>query len=347
MRMSVIRQVALAAGLSWLGVAAGAEPMRFDFACLGNAVESCFVYAEGEISADTDSAFAAFLDSNVMEGNQIVLHSQGGNLGAGVRLGRMIRDAGLTAIVGKAVRVNGSLFGASEWPSGGTCASACAYAFLGGTTRILTKDSRLGFHRFYMGVAGASASAQQVSGQLVSYLVEMGVDPRIFAKASSEGADSMYWVPTDEAESYDLVTPFGYDDFFLEPYGNGVVAASKRKTPPGPYDNVYQITAYCRSGVPKLLFTATYAPDYSESFSLTTDGQTSQIPVTQVTTRLSEAAGLLEVSLTRADADRLTTATDIRTGFHYARASGGSYETRLTLSDMDRKMLSAAFRFCL
>lgn len=324
-----------------------AEPMRFDFACLGNAVESCFVYAEGEIVPETDSAFRAFLDRGEMEGNQIILHSQGGNLGAGVRLGRMIREAGLTAIVGKAERVDGSLFGASDWPSNGTCASACAYAFLGGATRVLTKGSRLGFHRFYMGVAGASESAQQVSGQLVSYLVEMGVDPRIFARASAEGADSMYWVPLDEAEAYDLVTPYGYEDFFLEPYGKGVVAAAKRKTPPGPYDNVYQVTAYCRGGIPKLLFTATYVPDFPAAFTLTVDGASRETDQANVSVRNAEGAGYLEVTLSRGDADRIIQTTDVRTGFRYSRAAGGSYETRLTLSEMDRNMLAAAFRFCL
>lgn len=100
------------------------------------------------------------------------------------------------------------------------------------------------------GGGGASSSARQVSGQLVSYLVEMGVDPRIFAKASSQGADDMYWVPEGEAEEFDLITPNGYAAFFLEPYGKGVVAAAKRKTPPGPNDTAHQITAYCRAGCP-------------------------------------------------------------------------------------------------
>lgn len=324
-----------------------AAPMRFDFTCFGNAVESCFVYAEGEIGPDTDRAFAAFLESNTVEGNQIVLHSSGGNLGAGIRLGRLIREAGLTTIIGEAKRVEGSLSGYA-WPTAGICVSACAYAFLGGTTRRMREGSELGFHRFYLGMQGASSSAQRVSGQVVSYLVEMGVDPRIFAKASSEGADSMYWVPLEEAEDYDLITPFGYDDFFLEPYGNGVVAASKRKTPPGPYDNVYQVTAYCRGDVPRLLFTATFAPEFAAEFDITIDsGERRITPAARVLTRRTDAAGYLEVSLSRADAAALEKATRVKTGFGYGRAAGGRYGTRLDLSDIDRKMLAVAFRFCL
>lgn len=336
--------MALVAALWPLG--ASAEPMSFEFHCTGNAVEACFIYAKGEIVSDTDKVFERFLKSDIIEGNQIVLHSQGGNLGAGVRLGRLIRDAKLTTLVGEPQPRPGTK-DLLDFPTAGTCASACAYAFLGGTTRRLLEGSKLGFHQFYLGARGASGSAQQVSGVLVSYLVEMGVDPRVFTKASTEGAQSMYWVPLDEAEVFDLITPFGYEDFFLEPYGKGVVAASKRKTPPGPYDAVYQITAFCRGGEPKLLFTATIAPEPSADFDLTLDGGNRIIPAKAVKTRKTDTAGYLEVSLSRKDADALVSARQVTTGFHYARAYGGYYGTRLELTDMDRKMLEAAFRLCL
>lgn len=88
-------------------------------------------------------------------------------------------------------------------------------------------------------------------------------------------------------------------------------------------------------------------PDYSETFSLETDGPASLTPAQKVVTRVSDKTGVLAVSLDRDAAARLTAVTNVRTGFRYARASGGSYGTRLTLSDMDRKMLDAAFRFCL
>lgn len=345
--MEIAKAAAFVIGMVW-AAAGRAAPMTFEFTCTGNAVEACFVYASGEIGADTDAQFAAFLEAEPIEGNQIVLNSQGGNLGAGVRLGRLIRAADLTAIVGEPKRrADGGGIYPYEFPTAGTCASACAYAFLGGTTRVLREGSRLGFHRFYMGAQGASASAQQVSGQLVSYLVEMGVDPRIFAKASSEGADSMYWVDGNEAEDYDLITPYGYGDFFMEPYGKGVVAAAKRKTPPGPYDAVYQVTAYCRDGAPKLLFTATFAPDRSAGFGLELDGAVRDVSAERVATRMAGNTGYLEVVLSQRDADALARATSVRTGFDYSRAEGGGYGTLLELSDMDRKMLEAAFRLCL
>lgn len=344
--MSVKRIVwALVALLAPLGAKAG--PMTFDYGCIGNAVESCYLVGVGEITRDTPDVLQRRLNEGPIEGNQILLDSNGGNLGAGVRMGRIIRENDMTAVVGAVEpRKPGGRF-PLDLPTAGTCASACAYAFLGGTTRRMREGSKLGFHRFYMGVQGASSSAQQVSGQLVSYLVEMGVDPRIFAKASSQGADSMYWVPEDEAEEFDLITPFGYEDFFLEPYGNGIVAASKRKTPPGAYDNVYQVTAYCRGGVAKLLFTATFAPERSTTFNLLLDGQRRVIAAGNVGTRRNDDAGYLEVRLSKSDAAAITRANLVETHFDYSRAEGWGYGTRLELTDMDRKMLAAAFRFCL
>ncbi|MDA7428405.1 hypothetical protein PGB28_08035 [Primorskyibacter aestuariivivens] len=328
-------------------VLATAAPMVFDHGCIGNAVEGCYLVGVGEISRDTPEELAAFIDVQGVEGNQILLDSNGGNLGAGIRMGRIIRENDMTAIVGAVEpRKPGGRF-PLDLPTAGTCASACAYAFLGGTTRRLAKGSKLGFHQFYMGVQGASSSAQQVSGQLVSYLVEMGVDPRIFAKASSQGAESMYWVPEDEAESFDLITPYGYDDFFLEPYGKGVVAAAKRKTPTGPYDLVHQVTAYCRKGTATLLFTADFAPERSSTFNLSLDGRKRVINAAKVASRRTDNAGYLEVRLSSKDAVDLTKATLVETYFDYSRAEGWGYGTRLELNDMDRKMLDAAFRLCL
>lgn len=339
-------------GAAFLALAASfarAEPMQFDFACTGNAVESCFIYAEGEIGPETDKAFERFLASEMIEGNQIVLHSEGGNLGAGVRLGRLIRENRLTSIVGEAERVapGETLSGYAGFPTGGTCASACAYAFLGGDTRKLSEGSRLGFHQFYMGARGESSSAQQVSGVLVSYLVDMGIDARIFARASSEGAKSMYWVDPEEAVTFDLITPTGYGDFFLEPYGNGVIAAARRLSPPGPYDLVTQVTAYCRDSVPNLMFTADFAPEQSAGFEMVLDGASREVSASRVSTRRSDSAGYIEVTLSPQEAQALASAQSVDTSFGFGRAAGGFYPARLEMSDMDRRMLEAAFRLCL
>lgn len=357
--------LALVIGIAGSTVPAAAEPMRFEGMCFGNHVEKCFIVARGEITPQTPEAFREFLetpDSDGMprfEGNQIVLNSPGGSLAAGMELGRMIREHDLFSFVGNPEPdENGSWLSEDnnlyDYPTAGTCESACAYAFLGGKRRHLIGDSKLGFHRFYVGPGAAISinaeealsQAQQISGQLISYLVEMDVDARVFTNASREGSRSMYWAKGQQARELGLVTDSGYGSFFLEPYGNGVVAAAKRHSPPGPYDLVYQVTAYCREGVPKLLFTADFAPPDSAAFGLSTDSYEATIPATDVTTRGGEEAGYLDVTLDRRSVAAITSAHELQTSFGYGRASGGFFETRLRLSDMDRKMLDAAFRLC-
>ncbi len=344
---------------------ASSEPMRFEGMCFGNHTEKCFIVARGEITAQTPDVFQDFLENAGAdgmpnyEGNQIVLNSPGGNLSAGMKLGRMIRENDLFSFVGNPKPDERGAWLSEdsnryEYPTAGTCASACAYAFIGGTRRHLIGDSKLGFHRFYVGPDAATtikaeealSTAQQISGQLISYLVEMDVDARVFTNASREGSRSMFWATQQQARELGLVTDSGYGDFFLEPYGNGVVAAAKRQSPPGAYDLVYQVTAYCRDGVPKLLYTADFVPGESAPFYLSADDEVGEIPETDVATRLGEDAGYLEVTLDQRSVAAITSTHDLRTSFGYGRASGGSFEAHLSLSEMDRKMLDAAFRLC-
>lgn len=326
---------------------AQASDMTFELECAGNAVESCYVIAQGTITKDTPKRFSEFWGTGQIDGNQILLNSPGGSLSAGVALGRVFRSLNLNTVVGNgdAVRNRTGL------PGPATCQSACAYAFVGGNNRHLTEGSKLGFHRFFIkGQTMDGHSAQSVSGGLIRYLIEMNVDARVFSLASTAGEGEMYFVPAEEAEEYDLVTPHGYQDFFLEPYGNGVVAASVRKTKTDPYDLVQQVTAFCKKGKAKLLF---YAPQHGLSQSdpvdmiVNTDTKNLTVAAKNVKIRASKQQAYLEVSLPKDIANAISGAKTLATGFRFSRAEGGSYSTHFELSDMDRKMLSAAFRLCL
>src|SRR5260370_28074085 len=59
--------------------------------------------------------------------------SHGGSLVTGLRIGEAIRRKGFSTIV----------------PDGRRCASACAFAWLGGIERSIGTDARLGFHAAY------------------------------------------------------------------------------------------------------------------------------------------------------------------------------------------------------
>jgi hypothetical protein len=184
------------------------KPMTFAHASnKGNMTTSTWISATGEIGPETPAQFRAFLKSEQYLPGQIVLHSPGGNLAAGLELGRIIRETGLTAHIGRTERTlesyNAPCDTWGDMVEAGMCASSCAYAFLGGQERFVdspyypTQGNLLGFHQFYGNpergsdmltaeqVAKIEAStlsvAQALTGQIVLYAIEMGVDPRVVA----------------------------------------------------------------------------------------------------------------------------------------------------------------------
>jgi hypothetical protein len=329
------------------------QAMTFEERCMGNAVESCFLMAEGEVTAETPALFAQSVTG--AEARKILFDSPGGNLGAGIRLGRLIRENGFETFIGTRASFEAQTYP----PTGGQCLSACAYAFAGGVMRNLGPTGQLGFHQFRLGanadvspeqLTEAIEGAQAVSAQLISYLVEMGVDARVFALASGKTGTDMHMITQEEALEFDLVTPRGFGAFFLEPYGGGVVAASKRVDHTGPYDLVTQMTAYCKKGKPKLLF---HAPVHylsetgPRAFFLDIGDLRDVVPESGVSLRLSDSGAYLEVSLPPNFVRAIEGASWFGTGFEYPRSVGGTYGTYFTLTEMDRQMLKSAFRLCI
>jgi hypothetical protein len=137
-------------------MAAHANAMTFRYEGTGGNCEGCdWIAADGEISFETPQQFLKFLaEDPIMKwygekkplGLTIYLNSPGGDLMAGIKLGELIRVQGFNAAVGKSVPsdVTASFRDISE----GRCASACAYAFLGGVSRT-AKQGELGVHQFY------------------------------------------------------------------------------------------------------------------------------------------------------------------------------------------------------
>jgi hypothetical protein len=160
------------------------------------------IYASGTISEGDTDRFIAFVRNSELDIGQVMFDSPGGSLLEGVKLGRAIRALGFTTAIG----VEHDLGSAA--PSA-ICASACAYAFAGGVLRYLSENDRLGLHQFRSVTAqGVSErDAQLVSGLLVAYLTEMGVDANAFAVASVSEPNSIIWLTTDEAK----VLNFAFD----------------------------------------------------------------------------------------------------------------------------------------
>jgi hypothetical protein len=155
------------------------------------------VFASGEIVEGTTEDFIDFVRTNSVEAAKVHFNSPGGSLTEGMRLGSAIRHMGFHTTVGK--------FNPTYEPNSSRqtiCASACAYAFAGGTSRFLNEyTGRLGVHQFYVdGDGGLSAeAAQYVSGLIVSYLDQMGIDTKAFTISTTADRNGMIWLTLDEA----------------------------------------------------------------------------------------------------------------------------------------------------
>lgn len=323
--------------------------------CLGNAIESCFVYIDGTITkdiADELSEMAAYIEAPA-----IYLNSPGGDLQEALRIGRIIRATGrLQTKIGTLEGVEKDDFGRPiDFPKNGRCESACAYAFMGGQERRLG-SGKLGLHRFYSTERGLTADeAQFLSGLLVEYMVEMGVDARLFLAASKEGAEGMYYVSEAEALDYDIITPYGYSDFFLEPYLGGVVAASRRLDPPGPYDSVKQVTFFCDQGRPQVMLTANAGfLEGSNPLNLSFGVFGSDLRTVSndlITIRDTGDISLLTIEIPRdVQSSILNLRENVReffVGAQFTRAEGGVYGASLKMSEMDVAMVNSAFRHCI
>jgi hypothetical protein len=177
--------------------------------CKGNA-SFCAptILARGEI----DAGAASRLEVHLKEFDfapTIVFDSPGGSLTAGLELGILIREKGLSTSVAPSYskevfsedKSSSSLEIISAHP---VCYSACAYAFMGGQSRTIEPGARLGVHQFYGATQNGEASAQSTVAVLSQYLLRMGIDRELLDLASLTQADGISEVTPAQARTYNL-----------------------------------------------------------------------------------------------------------------------------------------------
>jgi hypothetical protein len=231
-------------------------PLRDDRPMVFEAVQVSpmiiWIQATGTITQDTPRAFRDFLKTDEAGFTKSLrLHSPGGNLAAGLELGRLIRQAGYNTSVGNSVPLQGDL-GQVKERNNPACMSACAYAFLGGVTRSYSNDARYGVHRF--GLQGGTVegnAAQVVSSRIAAYIQQMGVDLSVFMLASDTSFErGMHFIPPALAEKMRIIyDPTGVTRFVIEEAQGGVVARFSLSM----RDVAYTGAVSCASGVPALI----------------------------------------------------------------------------------------------
>ncbi|WP_340150666.1 OmpA family protein [uncultured Sneathiella sp.] len=212
---------------------------------------SGWIAAEGVITADTPDRFSEFLTKECNEKGicdlhkagiiTVGFHSKGGDLLAGMELGRMIRNMHLNTALARMVSNDDPAYSVDPWTEGwdgGQCESACAYAFFGGVSRQLTlfnadrlmngpsKRGSLGVHQYYDGRGFASgeigpklerqaeklrlidetAKTQYYSGLIIDHLESMGINSDILLKSSKTHKGEMLYLEKNELLAANAIT---------------------------------------------------------------------------------------------------------------------------------------------
>ncbi len=155
------------------------------------------IYASGEIVDGTADEFVDFVRKNNIGAAMVHLNSAGGSLYGGIKLGRAIRTMEFSTTVG----IYQSEYN-SDANKSSICSSACAYAFAGGTSRYISEHTgSLGIHQFYSknGAGTSGEATQRVSGLIVAYLDEMGIDAKAFTLSTIADRNGMIWLTPDIA----------------------------------------------------------------------------------------------------------------------------------------------------
>jgi hypothetical protein len=184
---------------------------RINLASNGGSCFGCeWLELSGEIPSDAGEILQKYVTDHSLSGIHFnaVFNSPGGSLLGGIRLGRAIRALAIETSVGKTT-LDSSIPGHSTYKTEkGICFSSCAYAFLGGMSRI-ANAGEYGVHQFYTDsllknpdgkvFSPVDFSAQQtVTGLLLSYVIEMGVDAGLVVQANKTDPTDMYLLTDKE-----------------------------------------------------------------------------------------------------------------------------------------------------
>lgn len=152
-----------------------------------------YVVVSGEFDHSDDlSKFVEIIKSH--NPVAVIFNSPGGNLAKAMEFGRLVRSSGLDTIQFRGVE----------------CESACALAFMGGVTRTANtgaigvhKSSFSGDHTVDAQVA--VSAVQQITADIITYMIEMGVDPSVLQIALQYESDDMRYLSRSEMEQYGVV----------------------------------------------------------------------------------------------------------------------------------------------
>ncbi len=168
--------------------------------CRGDCPQA--ISAQGQIDDGTAQNLVNFLQQNGGGARRVLLlDSPGGHVQAAMELGATIRRLGMAVVVaqpGDRLTYDGNF-------SSGICYSACVYALMGGTKRVIPPQSQVGLHRMYNYTTSFDVSQGGIVGErnfddggmrrkLSDYARRMGVDSSLVDLAERNPPDQIYLV---------------------------------------------------------------------------------------------------------------------------------------------------------
>lgn len=216
-------------------------PMEFKLVGNGGNCIGCeWISAEGEIVKETPNKLEIFLKEYGSKA-RIVFNSRGGSLPAGLEMGKILRKFNARVSIGNTIEDTSV---PSSWRKyytveKGSCLSSCAYAFLGGSERIIESGNELGFHQFYNSKAMKDFSYKQFSGNdraedqyltgvIVQYLDSMGIDIGLYSLIAKTHPSEIYYLSNNELNKYGINTDNRpTTNWVLVAYDKGLVAEIK------------------------------------------------------------------------------------------------------------------------
>ncbi len=160
--------------------------------------QTALITVEGKLELDDEKKFidVALKHSDAT----VVFRSNGGNLIAGIEIGKAIWLKGFSTLV----------------PNDTHCASACALAWLGGRVRAMSESARIGFH------AASNADTGEVTsvGNAVigAYLNQLGMPTSAIVYITEPAPDQIKWLTFADAQKYGIdVQRFELEDVASPP----------------------------------------------------------------------------------------------------------------------------------
>ena len=149
----------------------------------------------GEIAPGDAQRFSDHLDLHPAPAT-VFLNSPGGSVFDAMAIGRMLRASGA----------------GTELTAADVCLSACPYILAAGTTRRVDPEAWVGVHQHFFGentalpAFMAVADIQRGQGEVMGYLIEMGIDPGLMQHALLTPPDEIYLLLPEELEKYGLIS---------------------------------------------------------------------------------------------------------------------------------------------